>query len=251
MSQKIESIRCEILTGLLPEIAYRIHISEDDRSYIKEIKEQLAVHPNFNFILYFNHISYDDPLLAAHIVQQIDPKHTRHLIAPASYSHTDPNKPVNYGFSFMMDEAKKCGVEIIRVIQAYQVDNPQYGYTKDQAQATYRVWMRRLKELRSENTPTGCLISPEGHRSDDGILGAGEAGIISTGRFLAPVIYIPVGISYIDDYKRSNLNFGKKLNLSIGNITVQDNPKDGPSLDGIMYKLAMTLPKDMQGEWLK
>jgi hypothetical protein len=251
MSMGVEYLRREILTGLLPEIAYRIHISDDDRSYIKEIKNQLVNNPGFSFILYFNHISYNDPLLAAYVVQQIDPQHTRHLIAPASYSHTIPDNPANRGFSFMISEAKRCGIEIVRVIQAYQVDNPKYGYTKDQAQITYRAWMRRLRELQLSNTPTGCLISPEGHRSDDGILGAGESGILATGRFLAPVVYIPVGISYTDDYKRDNFNIGKKLNLSIGNTIVQHNPKEYPNLNNVMLNLAMALPSNMRGEWLE
>ena len=250
MSKEGENLRRDILTGLLPEIAYRIHISEENRSHIKEVKNQLIGNPALNFILYFNHISYNDPLLAAYIVQQIDPKHSRHLIAPASYSHTNPDNPTNRGFSLMIDEAKRCGIEIVRVIQAYQVDNPKYGYSKNQAQTTYHAWMRRLKELRASGIPTGCLISPEGHRSDDGILGAGESGILATGRFLAPVIYIPLGISYNGDYKRSGLNIGKKINLVIGETVVQNEPRDYPNLGDIMSKLAVTLPSNMRGEWL-
>lgn len=249
MSKESENLRRDILIGILPEILYRINISDTDRAKIKEIKDQLSNSPGLNFILYFNHISYNDPFLAAHLAQKIDPQHSRHLIAPVSYSHTIPDNPANKGFSFMVKEAKRCGIELVRVIQAYQVDNPKFGYTKDQAQVTYRAWMRRLRELRSSETPTGCLISPEGTRSDDNTLGAGESGILATGRFLAPVIYIPIGISYSGDYKRSNLNFGKKVNLAIGNITAQNNPRESPSLDAVMSNLARALPSNMRGEW--
>ena len=249
MSNTIENFRRDLLTGLLPDIAYRLKISETDQEYINEIKNQLKQNTNLSFILYFNHISYNDPLLASHIVQQIDPKHTRHLIAPASYSHTDPDNPVNKGFTFMINQAKSCGVEIVRVIQAYQVNNPDYGYTREQAEGTYWTWMKRLKELNSNKISTGCLISPEGHRSEDGILGVGETGVVAVGRLLAPVLYIPLGISYDGSFNRNDFNLGRKVNLSIGSIIFQENPKNYPTINEVMHNLAMTLPEEMRGEW--
>ena len=249
MSKGIENIRREFVSGFLPEMAYRLNISKEDRFRIDTTREMLDKNPHLNFILYFNHISYNDPLLAGYIVQQIDPKHTRYLISPASFSNTDPRNPNSLGSRLALEEAERCGVEVVRVIQAYQVDNPKYGYTGEQAMATYRIWIKRLNQLRSSGTPTGCIISPEGHRSDNGALGPGEAGITTIGRFLAPVVYIPVGISYFDDYGRSDLNLGKRINLSIGNIIFQENPKEHPGLDDIMSNLAEALPPDMRGQW--
>jgi 1-acyl-sn-glycerol-3-phosphate acyltransferase len=249
MSSRIENIRSEFLTGFLPELAFRIHISEDSTSKIADISDNLSENPDLSFIIYFNHISFNDPMFAAHIIRKIDGKHSRHLIAPASYFHTEQSNPKNKNFIFMMDLAKKSGFEIIRVIQAYQVDNPKYGYTKDEAQATYLAFLRRLKELQSTNVPSGLIISPEGTRSDDGILGIGEPGILAIGRFMAPVMYIPLGISYKNGYDRNNFNIGKNVDLSIGESYIQNERKDQPSLNELMSRLALALPKNMRGSW--
>jgi len=249
MPSRIENFSRDFLTGFLPDIAFRINIPEEDRLKISEIRDQLISQPDLSYVVYFNHISFNDPMFAAHLIQKIDPNHTRHFIAPASHFHTTPENPKNKKFIFMINLAKKTGFEIVRVIQAYQVDNPEYGYTKDQAQSTYKVWLKRLKELRMSNIPIGCLISPEGTRSNDGVLGVGESGILATGKFMTPVMYIPLGISYIDGFNREKFNLGKRINLSIGETIIQQGPTDQPSLNDVMAKLALTLPEDMRGQW--
>ncbi|KKS95060.1 MAG: hypothetical protein UV71_C0013G0010 [Microgenomates group bacterium GW2011_GWC1_43_13] len=249
MSSRIENISRDFLTGFLPDVAFQINLSERDRGRIEEIKNLLNSQPDLSYIVYFNHISFNDPMFAAHIIQKFDPKYSRHLIAPASHFHTSPENPRNRKFIFMINLAKKTGFEIIRVIQAYQVNNPEYGYTRDQAQSTYKAWLKRLKELRMSDTPIGCLISPEGTRSSDGVLGVAESGILATGKFITPVIYIPLGISYIDEFKREKFNLGKRIHLAIGETIIQQSPADQPNLNDVMTKLALTLPEDMRGQW--
>lgn len=242
-------IRRKIYIDTLPKIAYHIETSPQTDSNIEAIKEILTAKPDLNFVVYFNHISYNDPLLAGHITRRLDPKSTRHMIAPASYSHTDPDSPKNKGFSFMIDEARRCGIEIIRVIQTYQIDHPDYGYSQEEAKITHTNFFRRIKDLRQSSTPSGCLISPEGHRSDTGSLGEPERGFLAIGRLLTPVIYIPLGIEYQNNFHRDSLNIGSHIKLSVGDITYHDDPNGYPNINVLMHNLALTLPPKNRSHW--
>jgi len=245
----MEHIRRSLELGILPELAYRIRFSEKDAERIETISAFLEERTDYSFIIYFNHISYNDPLLAAHLLEKIDKNHSRYLIAPASYSHTEPGNKFSKFFMKMTNEAQRCGIEIIRVIQTYQVDNPEYGYTIEQAQRTYKNWMRRLKDLHGEGRSVGVIISPEGHRSEGGVLGEAEKGMVASGRLVAPVLFIPVGIFYEGEYQRSKFNIGKTVRLSIGEVFAQESVKEGPELNLLMHNLAMTLPEEMRGCW--
>lgn len=230
-----------------PKWVYGLDIQPEAKEAIAEIRELLGSVPNLSYVVYFNHVSYNDPILGAHVASLIDPRRTRHLIAPASYSHIDPERRPNPWFAELIREAERCGVEIVPVIQAYQVNNPDFGYTDADARETYKHWIKRLMELGKSGVVTGVLISPEGHRSDDGSLGRGEAGILITGRYLSPTIYIPVGINYLEDFKRGGVNFGKKIRLSVGSIYLQEDPKAPPSVDLLMGNLAHALPEELRG----
>jgi 1-acyl-sn-glycerol-3-phosphate acyltransferase len=166
-----------------------------------------------------------------------------------SYSHTDPDIPKQRVSAFLAKGLSGCGIETLRVIQTYQVNNPEYGYTEEQAKETYWKALHRLKELRTANIPTGVIISPEGHRSDDGQLKKGETGIVAAGRLLAPVIYVPMAIVYEGEYGREKMNFGKKVEIKIGEVTIQEDAKTYPTVEVLMRKLAASLPLEMRGVW--
>lgn len=253
MVREFVGINREAVLGLAPRLLYHIEVNEQSTLRIKRLKELLTREPELNFIIYFNHISYDDPLLSANMAMRIIPesqKRSRHLVAPVSFSHTDPDNPKNRDFIRMVNIANHCGIETIRVIQAYQVNNPDYGYTEDEAKQTYRNFYDHLKKMRESKTPTGCLISPEGHRSETGILGKAEkSGTISVGRLLAPVIYIPLGIKYPETYDRDHINSGRHVSLKLGETLFQDEPRNYPDFDLLMKNLAETLPKALRGKW--
>lgn len=211
------------------------------------IKDFLEENPQYNFVLYFNHISFNDPAIVINVVDKIDPSFKKHLVTMMSYSHTDPTDPKHKVFAFMAKGLEKCGVEGIRVIQKYQVNNPDFGYTEEQANLNYMQSMRRLKELRG--TPTGVIISPEGTRSNTGTMAKGESGVVAIGRILAPIIYIPLAISYEGKYKRNTINIGKKMKMNIGDVVIQESSKDYPSVDLLMTNLSLALPEEMRGVW--
>jgi len=248
MLKNLERARKCVEIDLLPSLLYRINKTEETNGRIKNLAEILTDRQDLSYILYFNHASYPDPLFAAHTAQLIDPRQTRPLLIPASFSHTDPDNPQSRVFSFLINEAKHCGIEIIRIIQAYQVNNPEYGFNEIQARATYKDLVKRLKELKNAGT-VGCLFSPEGHRSETGELQTAEKGIVHIGKFLSPIIYVPLGISYEGKYKRSGLNIGKRVSLSIGKTIIQEHRNDAPTTDELMRNLAETLPSEIRGPW--
>ncbi len=249
MSKENHPVRRFISLNLIPNLGYRINIDQESKQKITEISNLLIRRPELNFSLYSNHISYPDPLFEAYICRRIDRGQNRHLIAPVSYSHTDPTEPRSKLFSVLIDEANRCGIETIRVIQSYQIDDPEFGYTKEQANATYKNWLRRLQELGRSHTPTGVMINPEGHRSDTGILNNGESGVLACGKLLPPTIYVPVGIFYDHDFDRDGANLFHRVNLSIGDTFLQETAKDSPGLDLLMKNLASALPVKMRGVW--
>lgn len=244
---KSELFNRKLIFDDLPDLFYSPEILQETREKIEIIREFLESNPEYNYILYFNHISFNDPLLVVNMADRIDPKHRRNLVAIMSYSHTDPDNPKHRVFSFMAGKLKNCGIEGVRVIQRYQVGNPEFGYTDEQARLNYIQTMRRIKEMRG--TPTGVIISPEGHRSDTGQLMKGETGVVAIGRLLAPVIYIPLAISYAGNYSRDALNVGRKMRLVIGEVSVQKNGGEYPSVDQLMKSLAKALPEEMRGKW--
>jgi len=248
MSKNLERARRVAEIGLLPSLLYRINKTKETNTRIKNLAQILTDQPDLSYILYFNHISYNDPLLVAHISQQIESRQTRPLFIPASFSHTDPDNPKNSVLSLLINEAGRCGIEIARVIQAYQVDDPGYGFSEVQARATYWALVKRLKELRNMGA-VGCLISPEGHRSETGELQAAENGILHIGRLLLPVVYIPLAIYYKGKYKRGGLNIRKEVSLSIGETIIQKQRNKTPTIDELMQNLAEILPFKMRGSW--
>lgn len=229
---------------------YKPEINPETQQHIIEIKEFLQNNPEYNFIIYFNHISLNDPAVVLHAAEQISPEgHQQHLLVPVSYSHAESSNIEGKAFNSFSKLINKASIETVPIIQSYQINHPQFNYTKEQATATYFKYLNRLKELKKTGRRTGVLISPEGHRSENGQLSTAEEGIIATGRILAPVIYVPLGVYYRGAYKRNSLNPGKKMFMNVGEIIQQEHPKNYPSLEEIMKKLAQALPENMQGAW--
>jgi hypothetical protein len=221
-------------------------MDQPSKDMIVSVREQLKQTPK-NVVIYFNHIAYGDALFAANIAEQITPTHSHLLISPASYSHTDPDNPRNRAFYQLVKEARRCGVEIHRVIQRYQIDNPEFGYTKNQAAEQNMKFMHRLKQLRQIAQPTICLISPEGHRSETDSLHQAERGIELVGSMLSPVLYLPVGIVYPRGYERDSVNFGKTVSLTVGSPIPVDHRNKNVTVEYLMKHLTSYLPTPMHG----
>lgn len=246
---RVEDFNRSVLLDGVTRLSYSPEIKVESEKKILEVAEFLEENREYNYVIYFNHISYNDPVIAIYIADKIDPKHRRRLFAPMTYSHIDPGRPAGKLLNDLTGLTKIFGVETMPVIQKYQVNNPEFGYTEEEARVTYTNLIRRLKELKETKTPTGVFISPEGHRSETGELKGAESGLTAIGRLLAPVVYVPVAISYSGRFGRDSINLGKKMRVEIGEVTAQEDPKEYPTVEELMNKLANALPWEMRGIW--
>jgi len=241
-------------TPKLPDIANKMveklyQLTLGNQPEIDEVKNFLNLDPpKNNLLLYFNHISYPDPVFVYWFYQKyLDPGLLRQTILPASFFHTQfTHNPAFAGF-FKLGKLI-YGYEDVRLVQSYMVGKK---YSKEEATKSYRTLVERIKTSK-EQKPTTLIIAPEGHRADDGLsLQRGDEGIVKLARMMAPVLVLPVGINYPQRrYQRSALNFGQAVNLNLGAFTILETRQDkNLNYIDLMKNLASALPEDMRGYW--
>jgi len=257
LSPKQERNR-KFVAETMAEKFYSIQMSEETKRKILEIKDILDKNPNLNFLILFNHTYSGDPLFAGHIANKLDSNFERQIIAPVSASHTVAQKrhlkfserKENWFLNTLNKIAKSTGVKTLPIVQATEGDS-----FKEEAQKGYFNFFEELKKLSSDGG-VGCIVSPEGHRSEDGKLQKGEKGIQLMAKILQPTIIIPLGIYFeaeekddifIRKYKRSGLNFGKKVNINIGEYKILEKGQKMTAKE-MMNLLADTLPLDLRSE---
>jgi hypothetical protein len=244
MREAGQRILRNVVTGVLPYLLYRIIIDNASKERLENIKEIVNQRSNLNLIFYFNHTSIVDPLFVGNIAVRINPKGK--IVAPMSYSNTE-NKPENKKNIAMGKIIEACGVKTFRVIQSYQINNPEYNYSPEIIGRQNMAFIRGVGKLAKEEkgTPISMIISPEGHRTEGSLIRA-ESGIVFSGSLLAPTLYVPVGIDFEGDIDKG-MNLFKRVNLSIGETYLQESPKDRVDLDVLMYNLAAVLPEARRG----
>lgn len=234
-----------VVSRIIPRTFYRLHLAPGVNQKISIAKNFLQKNPEYSFIIGQNHLTKDDPLFSAYIASRIDPKRIRYMFAPVSAYHIQANSEK----SKMNDLANKCGVETIPVIQTYQVDHPDYNFSRSDALKNYRNFVNRIDYLRESNKSLGCIIAPEGHRSETGALNKGEKGIIKIADKLKPVLVIPLAIHSSEKLTVDKMNFGKRINLNIGDFMfIRDDGKK-MDLDHFMHNLSQALPPQMRGQY--
>ncbi len=210
----------------------------------------MGENPDLNLIIYFNHLAFSDPVLILWLYFKfLDPQGERRLILPASHWHTNFFHNPVYASAYRLGQIL-LNFKGVPIVQTYQVDNPSYGYTPAQALKTYR---NLLKAIGDNPQNMSLIISPEGHRSENGTLQEGEKGIEKLARRLCPCLLLPTGIVYPDGFDpqtmRDSLNFGRRVNLVVGPPISYDNEKQSLTHEMIMNNLALTLSPEMRGFW--
>lgn len=238
-----------MVAGVLPHLLYRIRIDSETRERIEDTREEVFRRDNLSLVFYFNHTTLVDPLLAGNIARRIETRKDSQWIAPVSFANTE-DKPKNKGIVLMTKVIEACGVETHRVIQTYQIDNPEYGYTKEEAFKQNRKFLERLRNLSREETrkPVCLMISPEGHRTD-GALIKGESGMVTSGKLLAPTLYVPIGIDFEGKQSRG-LNTFHRVNIRLGENFLQETNKSTENqFEVLMSNLAKALPESRRGHY--
>jgi len=236
-----------VTAGVLPRLLYGIRIDSETKEKIKNIREEVFRRDNLNLVFYFNHTTLVDPLLAGNIARRIETRKDSQWIAPVSFSNTE-GKSGNSGIVLMTKVIEACGVETHRVIQTYQIDNPEYGYTKEEAFRQNRKFLERLKILGKRETKksVSLIISPEGHRTE-GVLTKGESGMVTSGKLLVPTLYVPIGIDFEGQQSRG-LNLFHRVNIRLGENFLQETTKpEEDQFQKLMLNLAQTLPVSRRG----
>lgn len=238
------------LVEVLPEKIYKINISEESQKNIDKIRETLTENKNLNFIIYFNHICLVDPWFAGYVANKIDPSGSRDIYAPISYSHTRLENAKSSALKFMQKPAEWCGAETIRVIQAHEVEEgskDKKDYKPGEIFGNRRNFIKKLYEIRKNERPSGFIISPEGHRSEDGRLGKANNGMLEIADILDNTMFIDITITFDQKFNRGfNLIFKKKVNLEVGESYLYQKGKGEKNIDIYMDKINDKLPEKMK-----
>jgi hypothetical protein len=256
LSPKQERNRKFVAESIIEKF-YLIQRSDETKRRTLGIKNHLARNPKLNYIIIFSHTFPGDPGLAGRVATEIDPENTRPVVAPVAAAHTVDRKQCltfkerkeNLFLSILNGIARNTGVKTFPIVQTIDKNS-----SKEEALEGYSKFFKELKKLSGEGV--GCIVSPEGHRSEDGKLQKGEEGIRLMAKTLRPTIVIPVGIYFeaeekegilTREYKRSGLNFGKKINVNIGDYRILEEGQKMTSGE-MMDLLADTLPRDLLSE---
>lgn len=236
----------DIVTEGLPLVLYRVKVDDESKKKLENIKKSIDQERRFNLVFYFNHTTIADPLFAGMMAVRANPK--GQIVAPVSYSNTE-DRPENKKTIAMTRIIEACGAKTFRVIQTYQIDNPEYGYDSKTAMKQNMSFIRGLKQISEEKRthPISLIISPEGHRSEEGFLQKAESGMVGAGSILAPTLYVPIGIDFENGIDKG-MNLFKRVNLTIGDTYFQERGgKEDNPLDKLMKNLAMALPESRRG----
>lgn len=238
----------------LPNLARLLNlvdIPQESLNRLERTRKILCDNPTWNIVAYANHPSYNDPVHVVPVILSLDPNAIRHWVILVSYSHTDEKDPKNRPFKLMTDIAQThYGIEPIRVVQTYQIGNPDYPEISPKLAYDVNIaFKRRMQELSKKKQRVGVIIFMEGTRSlINGILNSEmeKGGISLVGKLFQPTLYQPFGI-----YGNMNrgINIGKQYCIQVGEPYIQQGKADEPIFSTLIHNLADTLPIEKRGKW--
>lgn len=217
-------------------LAYNIRVV--GRENLREAR-QILEKDDLNLILYSNHASFSDPVLAILIYTKLDPFCRRRLAIPASYKFLDPKNESGYVRGAAYAAEVLLGAAIFPVIQDHYVDD----YSIEMKTRMDIDFIKGIAFLKSKGR-VAVVIFPEGHRGDDGGLGEIKGGIARLGTLLHPALFVPLGISYEEGYQRSGLNLGKRVELNVGEPFYSRGSGRGDRIS-LRQRLLNVLPEKM------
>lgn len=230
----------------------RTHFIGETKTIIKDSKKFLENHPDVSLMLYGNHIAIDDPFWEGYFSYKLDPGRARDVFALVSASHTETKEGEKESEEAKMNKLpNKCGVKTIPVVQTYQVNNEEYGFTQGDAYKYGRNLINQVKEMRGEdNKALTAIIKIEGTRSKDGILGRGEKGTEHIIEMIKPVLIMPVGIIPRETLSREDKNYWRRFDINVGEPVYYDGgDRSVKDTDNLMNNLALVLPPEMRGQY--
>lgn len=266
-SEKLKRLPGELLHLATREVGLRILENQLAIDYPDASEEHLREAHNLlrqdnkrppHLILYANHTSHHDA--KALMIQYYRALHQlgRSVIIPVSHYLTETDK--KFREQTQLGE-RVLGYRAVPLIQSHQVGVGR-EYTRDEGVASVQSFLTTLidTQAQSPNSATTIIIFPEGHRSEDGQLGEGHAGIVRFAHTLCyanddqrPVIFLPTGIIYPGEgpIDREGLNKHVDVTMNVGKPIVMEDVQKRMSFDPLMHALADLLPYDMQGVYAR
>ena len=256
----------------IAELGYKIKVENEENLRV------LNQHQNLPTVLYFNHMSKDDPFLTIYLVKRYAQDRLKNVIMPVSEKYAYLHNYPKYAASVFLGKAA-AGFSMPGFVQSYRLrthggDNESSDKLKHKASALGRRFIRQL----DAELPGGPLIilSPEGHISSDGQLLPSEDGAGFIVKKLAKLrgsgliedgLIMPIGFVF-SPYKGRRFHYNPfkstELKYIVGEpISVDEAIKGARELtrgvlsqersnsqsisNFLMWKLSKLLPVNMRG----
>lgn len=198
----------------------------------EENLEILNSSPNIPAVLYFNHISADDPLVVAYLIGKYLPNRLRNVIFPVSEEYLKAGRKPEYLIGVKITQFAEFST--VPIVQSYRLRDGRLTEAKknELLQKSQRLSLGLAKRIirRMKNQPL-VVLAPEGHRSSDGRLLPAEEGLGFVAELMRKKgggLLLPVGLFFDGKYE-SGFNYRpwplprKILNVKVGEpITTED-----------------------------
>jgi len=289
MSKKEQPQRNDIIDPMA-EIKKRIGVNILEplinKGYLLEINHAencKALNENLKnpAVIYFNHISGDDPFFIAHLFLKHLPNRVGNLIFPVSDEYTIFKNFPAYATAVYLAQSV-FGFQMLPIVQSYRLRDDQLSKpNKEELSQKVFELGRRFVNTVNEELPKGAtiIVAPEGHRSSSGVLQPAENGLGQIANklqhqqkdgFISDALFLPVGIRY-ETHSSKTLNFnplskpkiainvGDPLNISdvvqgtkrmLSYLGLNDNEQfisRQQLTTYLMTRLSYLLPEQMQG----
>lgn len=212
MKEKIQGF----LNQIYPELAnkgYRLIIKDE---------ENLSLLNNYQLpvIVYFNHLVGDDPVIVSALINKVT-KGKRRLFIPVSQEYTSLKGRLPWYAIGVLGARYLLGWQMNKIIQSYRLRDERLSEEQKlemKSNASNLTWqfVRKVKEGLQQKEKPVIIISPEGHRSEQGLLPA-EAGVGVLARLMGENdgLILPVGLIYHGGKRGLNYNPLKSLPVEI------------------------------------
>ena len=176
--------------------------------------------PQTPFVVYFNHLAGDDPVVVSALVNQVT-KGSREILMPVSQEYVFLKGGLIWYAIGVLGARHLLGWQMPEIIQSYRLRDERLSESKNSEMRNKsfklsRLFFEKVKErLQQEEKPI-IVISPEGHRSEQGLLPA-EDGIGVLARLMRENngLILPLGLIYHGGKRGLNYNPLNPLSVDV------------------------------------
>lgn len=241
-------------------------IDVENRQNLNLLKEK----PKEPFVIYFNHAAMDDPFLVVSLLNSHARERLGNVVMPVSEDYVQFQTFPAYSF-FVNIGRNAAGFSMPEVVQSYRIRREGVNTEVKEKSVNLATEFIRLIKRKLPSGPV-VIISPEGHRSKNGVLIPAEAGVGAIAHLIKRLkekaellngYFIPIGLAF-DRWKGPLLHYNliekARIKAVVGEpMDVETVISESMKLGGdakpdseltshfLMYRLAQILPEEMRG----